>query len=331
MSDSLASIHEWSHHELNNVSSYGLLLSYYAFLARNADEHQDAFEERLRQLVSTCKVAHEVYATWYSVELLRSKFKLDQLIGTLPSDYLAFLKNGERIVTGVDSPFLRQQAFLVSIRSCFEAAPFAEFDCSKSTSFQISQVREKHLPNARLEFLLQHPVGELFQEWATAYCESAPSDDSQAVGRAIERGREQDFFDGSLNEADAVLRRFLCSLTLRMNQWLLDQGRENGQFEAHLTLVHSLVDDMNQRCSNAVATHPLAATTSPHDTAAVLLQQMESEIVRIRANPLPAVVRRLGDLPRDIWSRLPVGQPPHLFIQGRFAQRPTTTARDSNR
>ena len=31
--DALSSLHEWSHHELNNVTSYGLLLTYFAFWA----------------------------------------------------------------------------------------------------------------------------------------------------------------------------------------------------------------------------------------------------------------------------------------------------------
>ncbi len=89
VSDALTSIHEWSHHELNNVSSYGLLLSYFAFLARHADKTAELFQERLRQMVEHCQIAHEVYATWYSAELLTTRFPIDQICSVLPDDYRA--------------------------------------------------------------------------------------------------------------------------------------------------------------------------------------------------------------------------------------------------
>ncbi len=318
VSDALASIHEWSHHELNNVSSYGLLLTYFAFLSRHADENREVFAERLRQLVEHCQVAHEVYATWYSVELLTTRFSFESLLAELPDDYRAYHQQGERIVRGINSPFLRQQVFLVVIRSCFEASVFSTFACGRTDQFRLTDIRTKDLPNSRLEFVVDSISEDLFPRWTIEFSEdSANPRDAEAITLALGRPRGQTFIDLPLPEADAVLRRFLVWLTTKWNVWLEERGLSNGEYEHHLKLAPLLVDEMNVRCSNATCAHPLSATTSPHDSTAVLLQQMEGEVVRIRHAPLPVDIVPVSTLPRDMWPRLPVGQPPHLLIQAR--------------
>lgn len=320
-SDALVSLHEWAHHELNNVSSYGLLLTYFAFLSHHSDDNREAFAERLRQLVEHCQVAHEVYATWYSVELLRAQFSLESLLAELPDDYRAYHQQGERIVRGIDSPFLRQQAFLVVVRSCFEASVFSTFDAGRMDQFRLTDIRTKDLPNSRFQFVVDSLSEDLFPRWATEFSEdSTNSSGAEAITLALGRPRGQTFIDLPLPEADAVLRRFLIWLTVKWNCWLEKRGLSNGAYEDHLKLAPLLIDDMNVRCSNATVAHPLSATTSPHDTVAVLLLQMESEVVRIRQAPLPADIVPVSTLPRDMWPRLPVGQPPHLLIQARTLQ-----------
>lgn len=321
VSDSLASMHEWAHHELNNVSSYGLLLTYYAFLSRHADDNREAFAERLGQLVERCQVAHEVYATWYSVELLRTAFSLDSLLAELPDDYKAYHQQGERIVRRIDSPFLRQQAFLVVVRSCFEAAVFSMFDSERADQFRLTDIRTKDLPNSRLQFVVGSLSEDLFPRWTMEFCRcSGKSRDAEAIAFALGRTRDQAFFDLPLSQADAVLGRFLTWLTTKWNGWLEERCLSNGNYEDHLKLAPLLIDDMNVRCSKATVAHPLSATTSPHDTAAVLLQQMESEVVRIRQVPLLVDIVPVSTLAHDMWPMLPVGQPPHLLFQARTLQ-----------
>ena len=318
ISDDLASIHEWSHHELNNVSSYGLLLMYFAFLARHSDDDREAFSENLKQFVANCHVAHEVYATWYSVELLTSKYSIENLLANLPADYRAFHDLGERIVRGISSPFLRLQVFLVVCRSCFEAIEFSQFTSEQPDQFCWADVCAKDLPNERLRCVSNADFEDLFQTWTNEFCELCTEiGDGEAIAVAHSRARDQPYFDLPAVEADAVLRRFLIWLTERWNEWLAKRGLSNAPCEDHLKLVPLLVDDMNRRCRNMSVTHPLSATTSPHDTASVLLQQMESEVVRIRREPIPVTIVPIRILPRELWSKLPVGELPHLFIQAR--------------
>lgn len=312
--DSLSSLHEWSHHELNNVTSYGLLLTYFAYLARNADKHRERFAELLRQLVAGCQIAHETYATWFSVELLSAKFSLTELQLHLPPDYLALHRQGDLLVGAIQSPFLRQQAFLTIVRSCFEAPVFAEFDCARVESFHLRNVRAKDLPNARLEFFARQNLPDMFTSWGAEYRERV---DNGPIANALIRTREQNFFDLPLSEADAALAAFLRWLSDKWREWISARGFAAGTYECHLHLLPALVDDMNGRCATAQVSHPLRATESPHDTASVLLQQMETEIVRLRPQPHTAEFIPLGALSRTLWRSLPVGDPAHLVIQAR--------------
>ena len=66
--------------------------------------------------------------------------------------------------------------------------------------------------------------------------------------------------------------------------------------------------------------HPLTAATSPHDSVAVLLQQLECEVVRVREHPLPARLQPICGLPKSTWGRLAVGDPLHVFVQARSAK-----------
>ena len=219
---------------------------------------------------------------------------------------------------GIDSPFLRQQAFLVVVRSCFEASVFSGFDCRRTDEFRLTDVRSKDLPNSRLELAVNALSDELFPSWTREYCEdTSEPNDAKAISSALGRKRQETFLDLPLPEADAVLARFLMWLTMRWNGWLAERGFKNGDYEDHLVLVPSLVDDMNQRCSGATVAHPLTATTSPHDSATVLLQQMENEVLRIRESPIPAQIVPISSLGRELWPNLPVGTSPHLFFQAR--------------
>lgn len=312
--DSLSSLHEWSHHELNNVTSYGLLLTYFAYLARNADKDRERFAELLRQLVAGCQIAHETYATWFSVELLSAKFSITELQLHLPPDYLALHRQGDLLVGAIQSPFLRQQAFLTIVRSCFEAPVFVEFDCTGAERFHLGMVRARDLPNARLEFFAKQNLPVMFTKWGAEYCERV---DDGPIASALLRTRKQNFFDLPLSEADAALAAFLRWLSGKWREWISARGFAAGAYECHLHLLPALVDDMNGRCATARVSHPLRATESPHDTASVLLQQMETEIVRLRPQPLTAEFVPLGALSPSLWWNLPVGDPAHLVIQAR--------------
>ncbi len=312
--DALSSLHEWSHHELNNVTSYGLLLTYFAFLARHADQHREEFADRLLQLVAACQIAHETYATWFSVELLSAKFSLAELQSKLPPDYRALRQLGEGLVREIPSPFLRQQAFLTMLRSCFEAPAFAQFGCASAEQFRWAHVRARDFPNARLEFIVKKNPSELFTIWGTEYCKTI---DNGAIATALHRTRDQEFFDLPLPDADAALAKFLRWLSDKWRDWMLGQDLAVGPYECHLHLVSTLVDDMNRRCADSPITHPLRPTTSPHDTATVLLQQMETEIVRLRSQPLAAEFVPIEALPSAIWPNLSMGSPSHLFLQAR--------------
>lgn len=314
VSDQLSSLHEWTHHELNNVSSYGLLLTYFAFLARHSDSHRERFAELLLQLVARCQIVHEVYATWYSVELLTGKFSLDEILPKLPPDYLAYHQLGEGLVNDIESSFLRQQAFLTIVRSCFEAPTFAQFNCNEAELFQLIDIRGRDFPDSRLRFVTRNMAPALFTMWSFEYCDTSHDG---TIRTALTRTRHEDFFDQSLQEADASLARFLKWLSEKWNRWLSDHGVPTNVYESHLAMVPVLVDDMNRRCTSAAVTHPLQATSAPHDSAAVLLEQMESEIVRLRPVPIPGELIPMSALPQSVWQHLPVGQPPHLFIQAR--------------
>lgn len=318
--DALASMHEWCHHELNNTTSYGLLLVYFATIARYATADRDKYCERLGELVARCFVTHEVYATWYSVELLCAQHDKGDLLILLPPDYRAFHAQGERIVAGIDSPFLRRQAFLTVIRSCFEAQIFSCFSFDASEHFRMSDVRALDLPDALLERVLALVPSVSFMYWVDAFCEEASADDALVIRSAVAHNDAGGLDHLMIGEADAVLGRFLSWLSVRWNERLLEAGLAANPYESHLNLLSALVADANTRCCGIVLRSSIDDAGQSPGSLRTLLRQADAEVVLNRDIPLPLVITPIRELDKSRWSDLPVGnEPRHLLVQARPA------------
>lgn len=315
--DDLASLHEWCHHELDNTTTYGLLLVYYATLSRHAIAHQDRFNDRLKELVSQCAVSHEVFATWYSVQLLRDQNHINALLDLLPKDYLAFYDQGEHLVSGISSVFLKQQVFLTVLRSCFEAATFYEFPFAQAERFRLSDVRALDLPDPRLQIISRSIEPRHFEQWTVEYYQNTSPRNAAAIRRSTELPQANGLDHLPLAEADAILGDFLSWLSAKWNDWLARERLSTNPYENHLKRLNPLVENANKRCGRTVLTAATSNTTAPPSHHS-LLRQAESEVVYNLKQPMPITFTPVSTLSNAQRANLPVGNNPrHILVQAR--------------
>lgn len=315
--DTLTSMHEWCHHELNNTTTLGLLLTYFATLSRHAVADRTAHAKRLNALVSRCAIAHEVYATWYSVELLDKQYSKEALIAGLPEDYQVYHQYGEYLMTGIDSAFLRQQVFVTLMRSCFEASDFAGFDFDQTGAFQLADISSLALPDERLRRIRTLVSAADFSTWAEDYCQRAPAAEAKAVREAIDlpHGSALDIIP--LPQADAVLGHFLQDLSMRWSVVMAIHDMPCNPYERHLQILASMTDHANRLCGRNVLTPSTTDATSPQSIH-TLVRQADSEVVQNRPKRAVLTITSIHDLPADRWAGLAVGNTPsHVLVQAR--------------
>src|SRR5262245_46059083 len=66
-SSRLLSMHEYAHHELNNMTVYGSLLGFFTQMTVSVPAKQEYFRDIVSMMIDRSREAHEAYATWYSV------------------------------------------------------------------------------------------------------------------------------------------------------------------------------------------------------------------------------------------------------------------------
>jgi len=312
----IVTLHEWSHHELNNVTIYGGLLTACAQLARFGKENREHYDSVLTDLVTRARDAHEAYATWYSTSMYLSRTSFTEIVSGYSDIYLGYLQKAERLVAEIATPFLRQQAVISAIRICFDSSDLAAAG-EKIENLDLSHIDEAEFPNARLERLTELIGPEFFVNVRDRFVEENP-EQGLIIAAACEAGVHDDFFpDIEAAVADEATRALLGALHDSLAERFKSAGSDSNPFEYHLTFFEGLIPQINALSDESLVTHPLSTNASPHDNVSNVLLQMESEIVYIRKNPLPATALMFSGVPEERWPQLVAGDPQHLFLCAR--------------
>ena len=312
----IITLHEWSHHELNNVTVYGGLLTACAQLARFAKSDREHYDGVLTELVRRSRDAHEAYATWYSTNMFLARASLGEIISGYSDTYLGYLQKGERIVSNLVSPFLRQQAVISAIRICFDSRQFID-PGEPLDVLDVSGISEAEFPNARLERLSELITPDFFTEERDRFVKRSP-EKGKIIAAACQAGVHDDYFPGvDTAIADEATRAFLGSLHDALARVFESDDSGSNPFEHHLVFFEALIPQINALSDEALVTHPLSTNADPHDNVSNVLLQMESEIVEVREKPLPATALMLSGIPEERWPQLLAGDRQHLFICAR--------------
>ncbi|MES2107963.1 MAG: hypothetical protein V4577_04415 [Bacteroidota bacterium] len=177
----MVSAHESLHHELNNVTIYGVLLQCFSYLAQEATSDAPSYGSRLDVLLEHCRIAHEVYATGLGFMLAAddtTDTRARELLGR-DSAYFQYYKFAARLVRDLDHLFYRQQALVVILRLCFQSERIANEMTAKGPHFDPANIADAEFPNERLGLLLRSLPEKFFKNSLDAFLGQYP--DAEAL------------------------------------------------------------------------------------------------------------------------------------------------------
>ena len=120
----LTTLHESFHNELNNLTAFGFLLQVYALLAK-ADKEHGQYEAVFKFLVSRCREAHEIYATFISTTIMAEKVEnRDREPGDLLKNharYQRYYEQGRQLSADFQGNYLKEIALTAIIIICFQS------------------------------------------------------------------------------------------------------------------------------------------------------------------------------------------------------------------
>jgi hypothetical protein len=315
----IVTLHEMWHHELNNVSTYGAALSAYAQLARHAKSRRDEYRQLLRGLTERARTAHEVYATWYSVELLAVEITREALLASHPLEYQEYYYEGAALVESLESSYLRQQAFLCALRSCFESTDLTE-RARNLDIFDLAEIRNREFPTSRLRLLQSILPPGFFEAELNLFLQEAAPEVARIVMSACSSPTPLARSGSAADEEDAATaelhRWFHCAIAKLFS----NHGMASNSFQNHLQFIEETCLLLDKLCvTDDESYHRLIRNPEPLDNVTNLLIQAENEILYYRECPLLAVLYYLTDIPKDRHSMLVVGEPSHWFLCVRSA------------
>lgn len=316
----MVTLHEWAHHELNNVTTYGAVLTMVAQLARHGLSGRERYRSLLLGLAGRSREAHEVYATWFSVDAFGIKVPVAELVGSHPPEYQRYHRSGAELVKGIESPFLRQQAFLCQMRLCFESAAIAEA-AADLEHFTLAEVRAREFPSERLKMLPRLVPPGYFEAELAAFLQAQAGTSVATLIQWQVGMAEREVLDAdSANAADAATSEFHRWLHMRLAERFAAAGLPCCPFHHHLSYFREQAPKVEALCESGDHIHKLVPNADPLDNATNLLMQMENEVLQVRPEPLPTRWVWCTEIAAEDRAALVSGPSPgHLFVAVRFA------------
>lgn len=317
------SVHEFLHHELNNITGYGFLLLGYAYLSREVSIQQSHYQSILHQLVQQCRMAHEVYATWLSLTMFGNN-KADQLaqelLGNNPT-YLSYYRCGADLVRSFDSSFIRQQVFTSALRFCFQSRRLTNKVLQGIDLFDPAQLDVDDFPNNRLNYLIQKLPRDFFNQVVTDFI--------AAQENLLQKQLLQDAYAGNDN-MDALLapenERIATTLMLEVYKALCVHFNKRRSAslndQEHLTFLKQLLPKLDVLCPFANSSHPLELNSAPYNYDRSMLLSFENETLQFSEEVLPCMVLFPEGMDSGVKQMVikGVGDSPHIFIIARHGR-----------
>lgn len=306
----LVSVHEMLHHLLNNTTAYGLALVVVAHLAR----HDDEFAAKRNALVSQCRTAHEVFATYVSLLLVAREYLLTKTIKEIYPGYERYVQEAKLLVPGV-SEFRHQHAILNgSLRICFQS-PELVARLEEGRPFDISES-----PNDRLK-TLQSVIDEAY--WPhrlSAFW--ALHQDTPGVDDYIGDEPDSVVIENIGAKSFDVLSRSLDAFVYQdLSSYLPAHGLEVLPEDYHLRYLEQLVADVRGLDAFHDRDFPLAIREHSGDEPPLV--EFENEQLVFREGKIAAIVMPFQQIPRDNWSSLSThsGERRYMYLLSRITER----------
>lgn len=314
------SVHEFMHNELNNTTVYGFLLQGYAYLSREETSSQQHFGSILGALVDSCRIVHEVYATWMSINLLSTDIH-DMLYQELLEDneeYLDYYTRAASIVRLVPDLYLRRHIITAIIAICFQSRIVATSAIKDLATFDPDVLKREEFPDQRLAFIANRFDDHEWMDMLHAFAETQKEQHWYPLLHAALSGKGDDSLLSSY-EYEANSTELLVFIYDRLDAKLRKYGLLSMPYLSHLAYFKEMMPLLDQIAPFSRSANPLALNAQPNDSTRSTLQNFENETLLFSNMPLACIILEPGGISRKTRDQVlsGVGENPHILLTGR--------------
>lgn len=321
----LTTLHESFHSELNNLTVYGFFLQGYAFMLRaNKDVEQE--KQRFGSMVSRCRKAHEIYATFVSTTVISESFKnkrIDpvELLVKYP-DYQDYYQQGVQLSVDFKGNYLKEIAVTALIISCFQSKSIYLTAMLDLSAFYPGMVRSAEFPDQRLDLLMrQLPEGFLTASFER-FCQEEKDTTTVDILRHTETNPEM-YHTAILPEMDGLQNRLVAHWVDDLALFFEERGLPTFRLIENIPLLKTVFDVINANAGADARKIQLVLNTEPMDIPKNVLLNFMYEKYIIREEKAMAVIVPISQVPQRHWPQLTASsaENEHFFWVSRVGYR----------
>lgn len=318
----LTSLHESFHNELNNLTLYGSALRVFAHLAQYNEE--DRYRAVINRLVSRCRHAHEIYATFLSCSVVSNGFDdiidIEKDLLQNHQSYISYYKQGLHLVKSFEGSYLQELALGSIIICCFQDQDFVELLLSDLPSFTVNKVRNEHFPEARLRLIASNMPSGLLKDAFDKFVEIHKCNEGVQVFLETENDRfaYRKAIDDKYDDLQQMLNEHFIKEII---SWIESQGFRTIPFSSNLPLLQDLYKQANNLLDPSVKIMVLNEDAFNYERNVLLNFTAERYVVRKK--PMEAHLYALDSFNLADWNKFSVGlgRDEHYFVVSRMPER----------
>ncbi|MCX6316243.1 MAG: hypothetical protein NTW29_03060 [Bacteroidetes bacterium] len=301
--DTMVSLHEYAHDQLNITSVYGAVLMATAYLCKERKDLRTVAEEVLGELVDRCYYSHEMYATWNSLYTLFADegagFITTHILSDNP-EYLEYFEKADAIVASIPTLQLKGWVLLSFINFCFQSKGIALHAEENITSNWIGAIDEKDFPDKRRELLEQHFPPEKLKALLDHFLATTLQNEFVVNGAVNYSGVHE--YD--IEEAVLIFTKLNEFLQKEFALVFSSYGLESFIADSHLAYNQRLVSGIYEIYRPDSGTKYTYFVPDKNDHVRLLMLQFESEDVLFTRLPVFSKVVLPEDIGDQLWNGL---------------------------
>ncbi len=319
----LVTIHEHIHETFNQITSYGGLLTVYAYLSRETDKVE--YQKIQDYLVSRCRTVHEIAATCISTLIVANtpnfpKKAEDILIEN--ERYYTYFLQGMSLIKGITSPYLQRVALNSIMGTCLQSHKLIEVANKSITEFNPVIIDNIEFPDKRLQVISNYLSEDFWKKIIKEFLSemSAYPNLSKIIDSENGVYVENLLVDRTL---DNIGIEFQKKLDLIFRDILSQHNTKTLIGDQHLEFLESLIEEANRIYPAKEAQVPITFNKDPLDQNLNLLISMEKETLALSTQKLKCRFYILDHIPKEEWKFLTSGKGDleHVFILSRIGER----------
>lgn len=212
----LISSHENFHNELNNATSYGIVLSVYATKILSGETDYLSF---FGKLVSESRHCHEVYATYMSISMMSNNgVEYQKFLSKYPS-YIKYYNDGKTVVEEFSGAYLREATLTAIVFACMQVKELCDNVIRNKFPRDIKNLFFTDFPDKRFEIIKNFLPEGFFKSNYKEFC-SSYSDKRVIEIFQLTETHDKYYKQATQKENDKGERDFIEFIIEKLLNWL---------------------------------------------------------------------------------------------------------------